>query len=89
MYGQGVYFAANSTKSANELYTSGSGRLLLCKVLVGKPCDVPGLAPDQRRFPLSKHVKQSKKSHPFLDVDRRKMNAAGFDSGYGRRGGRN
>ena len=87
MYGQGVYFATNSTKSANELYTSGSGRLILCKVLVGRSCDVPGLAQNER-FPLSKHVEKSTKGRPFLDVDLQKMHASRFDSVYGRRGGR-
>ena len=36
MYGQGIYFATDSSKSAQEIYTKGSGKLLLCDVLLGK-----------------------------------------------------
>merc|ERR1719309_1104007 len=36
MYGQGVYFASSSSKSARDIYTKGSNKLLLCKVLLGK-----------------------------------------------------
>lgn len=36
MYGRGVYFATNSSKSAQEIYTKKSNKLLLCKVLLGK-----------------------------------------------------
>ena len=36
MYGAGVYFATDSSKSAQERYTKGSKKLLLCKVLLGK-----------------------------------------------------
>jgi len=36
MFGQGIYFASNSSKSARDLYTKGSNKLLLCKVLLGK-----------------------------------------------------
>ena len=36
MYGQGIYFATDSSKSARGIYTKGSNKLLLCKVLVGK-----------------------------------------------------
>ncbi len=36
MYGTGVYFATDSSKSAQELYTKGSNMLLLCDVLLGK-----------------------------------------------------
>jgi len=35
MYGRGIYFATDSSKSANSLYTQGSGMLLLCQVLLG------------------------------------------------------
>jgi len=35
MYGKGIYFATDSSKSANTLYTQGSGMLLLCEVLLG------------------------------------------------------
>ena len=36
MYGLGVYFASDSSKSAQEIYTKGSDKLLLCEVLLGK-----------------------------------------------------
>ena len=36
MYGRGLYFATNSSKSAQEIYTKKSNTLLLCKVLLGK-----------------------------------------------------
>ncbi|XP_076365925.1 NFX1-type zinc finger-containing protein 1-like [Tachypleus tridentatus] len=36
MYGPGIYFASNSSKSAQIIYTKGSNTLLLCEVLLGK-----------------------------------------------------
>ena len=36
MYGQGIYFATDSSKSAQQIYTKGSKKLLLCQVLLGK-----------------------------------------------------
>ena len=36
MYGQGIYFATDSSKSAQKMYTKGSKMLLLCDVLLGK-----------------------------------------------------
>ena len=36
MYGAGVYFATDSSKSAQRIYTKGSNQLLLCEVLLGK-----------------------------------------------------
>lgn len=36
MYGPGIYFATDSSKSAQEQYTKGSNMLLLCEVLIGK-----------------------------------------------------
>ena len=36
MYGKGVYFATDSSKSSQLIYTKGSNKLLLCKVLLGK-----------------------------------------------------
>ena len=36
MYGQGIYFATDSSKSAQAIYTDGSNKLLLCDVLLGK-----------------------------------------------------
>ena len=36
MYGRGIYFATDSSKSAQAKYTKGSNMLLLCDVLIGK-----------------------------------------------------
>lgn len=36
MFGPGIYFASDSSKSAQELYTKGSKMLLVCEVLLGK-----------------------------------------------------
>ncbi len=40
MYGAGVYFATDSSKSAQEIYTKGSNQLLVCEVLLGKSLTV-------------------------------------------------
>jgi hypothetical protein len=42
MYGAGIYFATDSSKSAQEIYTKGSKKLLVCKVLIGKSMTVQG-----------------------------------------------
>ena len=42
MYGAGIYFATDSSKSAQEIYTKGSNKLLVCKVLLGKYMNVAG-----------------------------------------------
>ncbi|XP_048576294.1 uncharacterized protein LOC5506123 [Nematostella vectensis] len=36
MYGQGIYFATDSSKSAQGIYTKGSNKLLVCQVLLGR-----------------------------------------------------
>ena len=36
MFGYGIYFATDSSKSAQTMYTKGTNKLLLCEVLVGK-----------------------------------------------------
>ena len=36
MFGQGIYFATDSSKSAQKIYTKGSSKLLLCQVILGK-----------------------------------------------------
>jgi hypothetical protein len=81
MYGQGVYFATDSTKSANPLYTKNSNRLLLCDVLLGDTCTIEGW---KKPFPLQMHIKKSKsgsnKGRNFLDVDLKKVREQGFDS---------
>jgi len=77
MFGQGAYFATDSSKSAQEIYTKGTHCLILCDVLLGKACEVPGLS---SKHPLAKHVKRSSKGRLYLDVDLKKMQNAGFDS---------
>merc|ERR1712183_389227 len=42
MYGAGIYFATDSSKSAREIYTKGSNKLLVCTVLLGKTMNVSG-----------------------------------------------
>ncbi|MCO5567021.1 hypothetical protein L7F22_020704 [Adiantum nelumboides] len=46
MFGVGCYFATDSSKSAQELYTKGSNKLLLCEVLLGRPWSVTSALPD-------------------------------------------
>lgn len=46
MFGQGIYFATDSSKSAQQIYTKGSGKLLLCQVILGKSKSV--LAADNK-----------------------------------------
>ena len=36
MYGAGIYFATDSSKSAQRIYTKGSNKLLLCDVILGR-----------------------------------------------------
>ena len=36
MFGQGLYFATDSSKSAQRIYTKGSHKLLLCNLLLGR-----------------------------------------------------
>jgi hypothetical protein len=84
MYGQGAYFATDSSKSAQNLYTKGSNRIMLCDVLLGKACEVPCLL---GHYPLSKHRRTSSKGRPYLDVNREKVRAADFDSVFAKRGG--
>ncbi|KAJ3048283.1 hypothetical protein HK097_010706, partial [Rhizophlyctis rosea] len=40
MYGQGIYFATDSSKSGQHIYTKGSNCLLVCDVLIGKELTV-------------------------------------------------
>ncbi|KAI5066362.1 hypothetical protein GOP47_0018986 [Adiantum capillus-veneris] len=46
MFGRGVYFATDSSKSAHQLYTKGSNKLLLCEVLIGRPWSLTSARPD-------------------------------------------
>ncbi len=53
MYGAGIYFATDSSKSSRSIYTKGSNKLLLCKVFLGKAktlsCAQEGLTGEQLR----------------------------------------
>ena len=40
MFGQGIYFATDSSKSAQTIYTQGSQKLLLCQVILGRSKEV-------------------------------------------------
>ncbi|KAJ1488912.1 hypothetical protein T484DRAFT_1781991 [Baffinella frigidus] len=84
MFGQGVYFATDSSKSAQSMYTKDSRCLILCDVLLGKTCAVEAL---KQQHPLSKHVKTSSKKRPYLDVDLAAVQKAGYDSVFAPRGG--
>eukprot|EP00658_Telonema_sp_P-2_P059095 TRINITY_DN4779_c0_g1_i1.p1 TRINITY_DN4779_c0_g1~~TRINITY_DN4779_c0_g1_i1.p1 ORF type:complete len:856 (+),score=115.95 TRINITY_DN4779_c0_g1_i1:214-2781(+) len=86
MFGRGTYFATDSSKSAQQMYTKGSGCLLLCEVLLGKVCSVPGLA---SKHPLKQYVRESQKGRRFLDVDHKVMQKEGFDSVFAPRDTRN
>eukprot|EP01018_Ginkgo_biloba_P035956 Gb_31147 [translate_table: standard] len=46
MFGQGCYFATDSTKSAQQMYTKGSNKLLLCEVHLGHTWTVQEPYPD-------------------------------------------
>ena len=85
MFGQALYFATDSSKSFQNMYTKGSGCLLLCDVLLGQACQIAGL---EVRHPLSNHVKKSSKGRLYLDVVKKDVRAAGFDSVYASRGSR-
>jgi hypothetical protein len=85
MFGQAVYFATDSSKSFQKIYTKDSGCLLLCDVLLGNSCQIAGL---NTRHPLNGHVKKSSKGRLFLDMDKDKLREAGFDSVYASRGSR-
>ena len=87
MFGRGVYFATDSSKSAQHMYTKGSNSLLLCDVLMGKACEVLGLA-GKSKSPLSKYIKKSSKKRLYLDVEEEDMRRERFDSVFAPRGTR-
>ncbi|XP_028410564.1 uncharacterized protein LOC114533258 [Dendronephthya gigantea] len=60
MYGQGIYFATDSSKSAQSIYTKGSQKLLLCQVILGKSKTV-----QQSDYSLNK---QKLRSHGYDSV---------------------
>ena len=86
MYGQGIYFATDTTKSAQSMYTGGqeTGQLLLCKVLLGKSCAVKSL---KTGHPLVKAWKPNKKGG-YLDLNAKIVKEAGFDSVFAQRDSR-
>eukprot|EP00052_Salpingoeca_macrocollata_P028388 m.274677 g.274677 ORF g.274677 m.274677 type:complete len:966 (+) comp22858_c1_seq4:1359-4256(+) len=86
MFGQGVYFATDSSKSAQPMYTKGSNELLLCDVLLGKMCTMAGLVNPEG--PLAEHIKPGHQGRPYLNVNQDKVHKAGFDSVYAPRGTR-
>ncbi|GLJ17149.1 hypothetical protein SUGI_0296770 [Cryptomeria japonica] len=45
MFGRGIYFATDSSKSAQQIYTKGSNKLLLCEVLLGRTWTVQQVNP--------------------------------------------
>ena len=49
MFGSGIYFATDSSKSSQEIYTKGSHKLLLCDVLIGNCKTVERADPDLTR----------------------------------------
>eukprot|EP01046_Picozoa_sp_COSAG06_P119370 COSAG06_NODE_66630_length_254_cov_0.503226_1_plen_78_part_10 len=57
---------------------------MLCDILLGKSCEITGLL---GKYPLKKHQKMSRKSRPYVDVNREKVRKAGFDSVYAKLGG--
>eukprot|EP00053_Salpingoeca_punica_P023260 m.216691 g.216691 ORF g.216691 m.216691 type:complete len:507 (-) comp48039_c0_seq1:248-1768(-) len=79
MFGQGVYFATDSTKSAQDIYTKGTKQLLLCEVLLGSQCQVDGLA-NGTRHPLDHLVKKGPQGRAYLDADLKSVKEKGFDS---------
>ena len=49
MFGAGIYFATDSSKSAQTIYTKGSGKLLLCDVFLGDSLTI-GTEQERRKF---------------------------------------
>ena len=56
MYGRGIYFATDSSKSAQEIYTKGSKKLLLCDVFLGDTLDI------RNKFQRETFLRDSKSS---------------------------
>ena len=54
MYGKGIYFATDSSKSAQKIYTKGSNMLLLCDVLIGRTLTVEKARSDMTLEQLNK-----------------------------------
>eukprot|EP00045_Choanoeca_perplexa_P019434 m.2836 g.2836 ORF g.2836 m.2836 type:complete len:1937 (-) comp4132_c0_seq1:121-5931(-) len=84
MFGRGIYFASNSSKAAQEVYTKQSQKLLVCEVYLGKTCTIEGMQADHA---LKRHQKPST-SHPgkhYLDVDESKVARYGYQAVFGKR----
>lgn len=54
MFGQGIYFATDSSKSAQKIYTKGSNKLLLCEVLLGRTLMVQRAQADLNKMKINK-----------------------------------
>ena len=59
MYGKGIYLATDSSKSAQEIYTKGSKRLLLCHVFLGNSYQFHG-SNERNNFLLKEKNSQSR-----------------------------
>jgi hypothetical protein len=84
MFGQGIYLATDSSKSAQHMYTKGTNTVILCDVLLGKNCTIKGLT---THHPLQWFVKR-KSSRAYLDVIEKDVRDAGFDSVFAARDSR-
>ena len=84
MFGCGLYFATDSSKSAQKIYTKGSNCLLLCEVLMGRSCRIGGL---NENHPLHEYYVR-KAVPPFLDITAEIMEKKCFDSVYAQRDSR-
>uniref|UniRef100_A0A1I8J2R6 Poly [ADP-ribose] polymerase n=1 Tax=Macrostomum lignano TaxID=282301 RepID=A0A1I8J2R6_9PLAT len=71
MYGAGIYFASDSSKSAREIYTKGSNMLMLCEVLLGRSLTVLGATKDTYNF---KRMRQEKYDSLFAPRNSRATN---------------
>lgn len=79
MFGQGVYFASDSSKSAQDVYTKKGGTVLYCDVYLGEMHTIPGLT---AKHSLHGLVKEAADGRPYLDATLDSVRDAGFDSVY-------
>ncbi|XP_065051269.1 NFX1-type zinc finger-containing protein 1-like isoform X2 [Rhopilema esculentum] len=75
MYGKGIYFATDSSKSAQKVYTKGSNMLLLCDVLIGRTLTVETAS----RGMTLKQLNQQKFDSLFAKRDTRKQGGVLYD----------
>jgi hypothetical protein len=87
MFGRGIYFATDSSKSAQALYTKDTNQVLLCDVWIGTHCVINGLRTDH---PLKEFVYDNSKlpGKKVLRVEDKEVHDAGFDSVYAKRNSR-